>query len=88
MISMVARKRYYYQEATFWRARLVGMVRRKTMCYSIMLIIMDTIINFRCQSADKELLVTTARKHRINLSDLIRLVLFSNIERGDWKPGD
>jgi hypothetical protein len=44
---------------------------------------MDPIVNFRCRAADKELLVATARKHRINLSDLIRLVLFRNIGRGN-----
>jgi hypothetical protein len=44
---------------------------------------MDPIVSFRCSPKDKELLVAAAHKHRMNLTDLIRFVLFGNLERLD-----
>jgi hypothetical protein len=59
----------------------LGSVKQGFIAY--ILIIMDPIVNFRCSPEDKELLVATACKHRMNLSDLIRFVLFGNLKRLD-----
>jgi hypothetical protein len=44
---------------------------------------MDPIVSFRCSPEDKKLLVAAARKNRMNLSDLIRFMLFGNLKRLD-----
>jgi hypothetical protein len=45
------------------------------------------LIGFLVNHQDKRLLIETARKRRITLSDLIRLLVFKNLEAFDSDKG-
>jgi hypothetical protein len=45
------------------------------------------LIGFLVNPEDKKLLVETSRRHRITLSDLIRLLVFRSLESFDSEKG-